>query len=260
MKRLSGAALCLFLSAAHSHPEGLPLDLLGDGALLLGGVGSAALTELLLQSDSPALPGTGDMSAVNPFDRLAVFPYSEGLDITSSVLQYSCVSVPVMFAFFLPVDSMAEIGVVYSEALSWAFFMKNILKYLIPRDRPYVYSGLMPAPGSASADWNRSFPSGHSTIAFTAATCSLFFFNTYFPSSPYLLAFGIANYTAAALTAAFRVGSGMHFMTDVAAGAIIGIACGYFIPLIHRAGGGKPENGGVSLAVSADGFSVTLGL
>jgi len=260
MRTLSGAALCLFLAAAHAHPDGLTLNLIGDGALLLGGAGSAALTEFLLLSESPALPGTGDISAVNPLDRLAVFPYSEGLDITSSLLQYSCASVPVLFAFFLPIQSMAEIGVVYAEALSWAFTLKNLLKYLIPRDRPYVYSGLMPAPGSPSADWNRSFPSGHAAIAFTAATCSLFLFDTYFPSSPYLLAFGIANYTAAVLTAAFRVGSGMHFMTDVAAGAIIGIACGYLIPLIHKAGGQKRENGGVSLSVTADGFSVTLEL
>jgi membrane-associated phospholipid phosphatase len=260
MRTLSAATLCLFLAAANVHPDGYTLDLIGDGALLLGGVGSAALTEFLLHSESPALPGTGDISAVNPFDRLAVFPYSEGLDITSSVLQYSCASVPVLFAFFLPIESMAEIGVVYTEALSWAFSLENLLKYLIPRERPYVYSGLMPAPGSASADWNQSFPSGHSAIAFTAATCSLFFFDTYFPSSPYLLAFGIANYTAAVFAAAFRVTSGLHFMTDVAAGAVIGIACGYLIPLIHKTEGEKQENRGVSLAVTVDGFSVTLEL
>jgi hypothetical protein len=45
MRTLSRTALCLFLAAAHAHPDGLSVDLIGDGALFLGGVSLAATVD-----------------------------------------------------------------------------------------------------------------------------------------------------------------------------------------------------------------------
>ena len=62
-----------------------------------------------------------------------------------------------------------------------------------------------------------SFPSGHATIAFMAAE---FMWQEYRHRSPW---YGVAAYTVAAGTGALRIYSNEHWLTDVMAGAGIGI-------------------------------------
>jgi membrane-associated phospholipid phosphatase len=226
------------------------LSWIADGALLAAGLGSAIASQFLLQNASAGSLGPIDIAKVNPFDRLAVFGYSNALDITGDVFQYATAAIPVTFAFLCRLDQVAAIGVVYLEALSWAFAAKNLLKFLVPRYRPYLYSGSGPAPSTDS------FPSGHATIAFTAAAFSLYTFQAYFPSSPYLLPLALAGYGLAGLTATFRVVSGMHFLTDVLAGALLGTAVGYGIPLLHRTWARK--RGGSEVALEASPAAVML--
>jgi len=64
----------------------------------------------------------------------------------------------------------------------------------------------------------QSFPSGHTTTAFAAAE---FMRQEYKGSSP---VFGIAAYTAAAATGALRMYHNKHWLSDVVAGAGLGIA------------------------------------
>jgi membrane-associated phospholipid phosphatase len=228
------------------------LTWVGDGTLLAAGLGSAVLSQFLLQNAPPGSPGTMDIGTVNAFDRWAVFGYSNALDVTSSVFQYATAAIPAMFAFLCRADQAATIGAVYLEALSWAFAAKNLLKYLLPRFRPYLYSPLPAGTGPAGSEYSDSFPSGHATIAFTAATFSLYTFHVYFPSSRYLLPLALAGYGLASLTATFRVVSGMHFLTDVLAGALLGTTLGYVVPLVHRAGPMNGNGGKTSLVASPD--------
>jgi membrane-associated phospholipid phosphatase len=245
---LALAALLWLAPVPPARAQEYSLNWIADGALLATGLGSAILSQVLLQ---PASPGSfGPIPQVNSFDRLAVFGYSQALDVTSDVFQYATAAMPVMFAFLCRLDQAAAIGVVYLEALSWAFAAKNLLKFLVPRYRPYVYSGSGPAPSTDS------FPSGHATIAFTAAAFSLYTFQAYFPSSPYLLPVALAGYGLAALTATFRVVSGMHFLTDVLAGALLGTVVGYGIPLLHRTWARK--RGGSEVALEASPAAVML--
>jgi hypothetical protein len=89
----------------------------------------------------------------------------------------------------------------------------NGLKYTIRRTRP---------DGSR----NNSFPSGHTATAFMSATM---LHKEYGWRSPW---FSIGGYTAAAVTGVSRLLNNKHWMTDVVAGAAIGIGSvhlGYFI-------------------------------
>ena len=67
----------------------------------------------------------------------------------------------------------------------------------------------------------------------------------------------VANSALATLTGSFRVFAGQHFMTDVIAGAAIGAACGYLVPLLHQsstwsgAGAGK----GIRVEIPVASFS-----
>lgn len=102
-----------------------------------------------------------------------------------------------------------------SDAFSVAAMaaMVNGVKYSVQRLRP---------DESAS----NSFPSGHTATAFMTATM---LHKEYEGRSPW---FGIGGYTLAALTGVSRVLNNRHWLTDVAAGAAIGIGSvhlGYFI-------------------------------
>lgn len=89
----------------------------------------------------------------------------------------------------------------------------NGLKYTIKRNRP---------DGSR----RNSFPSGHTATAFLTATM---LHKEYGWRSPW---FSIGGYTVAAVTGVSRLLNNKHWMTDIAAGAAIGIGSvhlGYFI-------------------------------
>jgi len=63
---------------------------------------------------------------------------------------------------------------------------------------------------------------------------SAYLFTSYYPDSPLLVPFLVADYALAGLTASLRVASGMHFVTDVVAGAVIGTAFDFLLPVLHQ--------------------------
>lgn len=84
-----------------------------------------------------------------------------------------------------------------------------ILKPLVDRTRPYYvlgYEPLIPPVGDAS------FPSGHTSASFAAAT-AIYAINK---------KWGMAAYLFAALMGFSRLYLGVHFPTDVLAGAVVG--------------------------------------
>jgi membrane-associated phospholipid phosphatase len=260
MKIAGLLAITSFLYLAPASPgqaQEYNLTWVGDGALLAAGLGSAVLSQVLLQNALTSSLGAIDIAKVNAFDRLAVFSYSHALDISGDISQYATAAIPAMFAFLCRFDQSASIAVVYLETLSFAFAAKNLLKYLVPRYRPFLYSPLPAGTGPAKSEYGDSFPSGHATIAFAAATFSVYTFDAYFPSSPYLLPVALASYGLATLTATFRVVSGMHFLTDVLAGAALGTAVGYLVPLAHRTRLFRGK-GGTSLQVSPDAIMLQV--
>ena len=173
-----------------------------------------------------------DMQTVNPFDRAMMNSYSREIDITSDVFAVAMIASPALL-FCVPMKSWTTIGAMYAESLIWAFGIKEILKMTVGRVRPYMYYDDFPDYEVNKGDWNTSFPSGHTTYAFTAAAFSTYVFCAYFPDSAWRYAVGFGSYALAATTAFLRVYSGCHFVTDILAGAAIGTFCGLFIPFLH---------------------------
>jgi len=102
-----------------------------------------------------------------------------------------------------------------SDAFSVAIMSATVngLKYTVSRPRP---------DGSR----NNSFPSGHTATAFMTATM---LHKEYGWKNPW---FSIGGYTAAAITGVSRLMNNKHWMSDVVAGAAIGIGAvhlGYFL-------------------------------
>jgi len=237
MRRGFAAALlsCALLASSPAVPAAsIQLAPVVDGPLLGGGIVLAGVGELLL----PRLPPPGgplpapDILRVGALDRSLMAPrYSRAMDLASTVAEYSTFALPVAVGLLAdPHDSLA-MGAVYLESVTLAMGAKNLVNYLVPRYRPYVYTGGAENVDPLEAD--RSFPSGHATFAFASATAGVVLFAAYAPRSPYLVPFAIASYGMAAATATLRVTSGMHFATDVVTGALIGTLFGYALPALR---------------------------
>lgn len=164
--------------------------------------------------------------------------------------QYTLIGAVVLDGILLPGegrnwwDEAWTIGEAYGAASLTAFVMKTGVK----RPRP----GAAPGTGNGT----HSFPSGHSTSSFTAAT--LIESN----SGPL---FGIPAYGLAGFVAFERVEEGRHFPSDVLAGAAIGTLSAGIFDALHwgRDGEGGIGRPSAKLALDMDGlkgFLLTLTL
>ncbi len=116
-------------------------------------------------------------------------------------------------------------GMVSAVALLGSLLFNNMLiKNIVQRPRPYVNLEdlriIIPRPSEYS------FPSGHSSSSFAAAVS----FYRLLPKK-----FGIPAIVLAGLIAFSRLYVGVHYPTDVLAGALMGIALSYFAQYLVEA-------------------------
>ena len=193
-----------------------------------------------------------DRSEVNRFDALAMNPYSKPLDKTASLLNAGLMVSPALLAINRSTEDIATLGVMYLETMAGAYASKEILKKVVDRPRPYTY--FEGAPEDENDDWNNSFPSGHTTMAFASAGFVSYVFSRYYPDSKWKAPVIAASYSLATTTAVLRIMSGNHFMTDVLAGALLGTLWGIGIPMLHTLG----DNVEIGLTPFALAFSVSF--
>jgi undecaprenyl-diphosphatase len=98
-----------------------------------------------------------------------------------------------------------------------ASLLSDLGKALIPRHRPYEHQ--LGPPSST-----HSFPSGHAATSFACATVL----------AHYVPRLRVPLYALAALIAFSRVYNGMHYPTDVLAGAILGVLVGLAVLAVGR--------------------------
>ena len=78
-----------------------------------------------------------------------------------------------------------------------------------------------------------SFFSGHTAVAFSVATGMFNLFRRRYGSSPITWIWLGLSTVAASMVALGRVMGGDHFPTDVIAGAAVGTAAGFIVPVFH---------------------------
>jgi len=100
------------------------------------------------------------------------------------------------------------------RVVSAAYLANIAMKHLVRRRRPRL-EGL---PALSSTVTSLSYPSAHSTTSFAAARV----LSRELPAPPL--------YACAAAMAASRVYAGVHYPTDVGAGALLGTALGEALP------------------------------
>lgn len=229
-------ALFSLILVLHSvQSEEFNLSPAGDAAAAVIAVSVFAAGEVIVYTSKP--PGFfPPVVEINPVDRLAIFEYSKSLGTVSDVTQFLSSLAPVLTFVSRPRSSVISITAIYLESVFFSFGVKDILKGLIKRYRPYMYQESVPAKLAADRDRYLSFPSGHTTMAFTGASFASYVFWILNPDSKWKVPVSILSFGLASTTAVFRVLSGNHFISDVLAGACLGSLSGFLVPFFHLDG------------------------
>jgi membrane-associated phospholipid phosphatase len=116
---------------------------------------------------------------------------------------------------FLAGDRLLAYELILGTLTLW--LLVELIKFLVHRSRPFIrltQARIVGYPANG-----RSFPSGHTSLAFFMATLAA----PYFHASVWVV---ILLYTAALLVGITRMYVGAHYPRDVLAGAILGSAWG----------------------------------
>ncbi|MFH1416211.1 MAG: phosphatase PAP2 family protein, partial [Elusimicrobiota bacterium] len=172
---------------------------------------------------------------VNSFDRITIRNWS--LEI-SNVSDYAVAAYIIMPTLLLTKkeikDNLIEMTTLYAETLLINNIINSLSKGLITRTRPYAYNPDVSIGKKTNKNTQNSFLSGHTSNAFASAFFLINTYNSYYPNSKMDIFLSSTILLGAAGIAYLRVESGMHYPTDVMAGAITGSITGFLILYIHK--------------------------
>jgi undecaprenyl-diphosphatase len=116
------------------------------------------------------------------------------------------------------------LAILLFAALTVTYYAVSSIKWAVGRPRPFTF---MPDANLFAVEKGFSFPSNHAASAFMAATILSGFFG----------AWRVGLFFVAALVGYSRVYLGVHFLSDVLAGAIVGIVIGHAVLHAGKAAG-----------------------
>jgi len=142
-------------------------------------------------------------------------------------LAYAIAAVFLLALAFAPAldnQPLTAFATVLAAALVSRFVVASGIRYFYQRPRPFLVHRVH----NVLTEGSFSFPSGHSTFFF-AFSSAVFFFER---------GLGEIFLISTVVLTTFRVIAGVHYPSDIAAGAAIGCLCGwlsfaYFMPFFH---------------------------
>lgn len=252
--RLLGTALLLCLVAPATADDVIPghtVDRPLDGAVIAGTLGLAVGLSLI---PVPVPRGTWRRELFGRVDASVHARFSPRAARISDLTLAATVVAPIAYLTGATIeDADGDRLMLYTEALAINLALFQGAKRLVQRPRPYLYSTL---PGVAryaatqGEDAYRSFYSAHAATAFCTATAGAYLAALSGSRGMRHAAWG-GGFAGAAAVANLRVRAGKHFYSDVAIGALIGIAIGYAVPALHAdAGPYVPDAGDLGAALA----------
>lgn len=167
-----------------------------------------------------------DINTLETINKWDVHGLSRGLSVSGVVLP---IGVPVamgVYALIKKDQPLLKDAVYIGTSVIEALGITYGLKYIVDRDRPYVkYPDKIHAYGAPDED-SPSFPSGHTAAAFSLATSLSITYPKWYviaPAAVWACGVGFA-----------RMNQGVHYPSDVLAGAAIGVGCGFVNIYINR--------------------------
>ncbi|MCA9597168.1 MAG: phosphatase PAP2 family protein [Myxococcales bacterium] len=244
-------------------------DPLLDGGILSISGGFALLLNQIISTEelTPQQPGPTDR--LLSIDRGVVHQEPSATARTiSNVGLYSSVAYAVGDSVYTGVADGAEAGwvdlIMYAETAAVTGAVTNLAKLAVRRPRPSAYrerdeivaqGGT--APEVTSTNSALSFFSGHASM--TAALSSTATYLAFVRSGPTRGYLTLAGGTAVTTVVCWgRVRGGVHFPTDVIAGAMAGIGIGVIVPHLHREAQLKQRPVWVGVLPTEGGGGLTL--
>ena len=176
-------------------------------------------------------PAPCDPASLSGFERVALHTFSGSAGTASTVALVGVLGFSGIASLegATPAQARGDVAVL-SNALGWTFAATEWVKVLAHRTRPVLYTAAAPAAAS-DPDNRRSFPSGHASLAFAAATSYVVMAGR--ERLPHRTRNAVLVYGAALGVAVLRVSAGKHFPTDVIGGAVLGSGIGWLASTVH---------------------------
>lgn len=152
---------------------------------------------------------------------------ADGMAVAAGVGALAAVIVPPLTDARAKKIWALEDTLILANAVLVNLAITDVFKAALARQRPALYFNEAERTSSGN-DGNKSFPSGHTSFAFAAASSAttLSFLRGY-DSAPYVAAGGG---TLAVATGLCRIFADKHWATDVIGGAVLGSAIGFSMP------------------------------
>lgn len=184
--------------------------------LLLILVGCIAIGQLHAQN--------WDINTVKQVNRWDIHGLSRGLSHSGLILPMGIPTAMGIYALLKKDQPLLKDAVYIGTTVIEAVGVTYGLKYAFDRERPYVKYPDKIHP--IEPEDSPSFPSGHTAAAFSLATSLSITYPKWYviaPSAVWACGVGMA-----------RMNQGVHYPSDVLAGAAIGIGCGFANIYINR--------------------------
>ncbi len=160
----------------------------------------------------------------------------------------------------------AQMALMNTEAFAMSGFLSFLSNATIRRERPYARECAADRPDPGFPDCKKlgqseSFYSGHTAIAFTGAALTCMHHANlplYGESGTGGLLACIGMMAGATTTGVLRLVADKHYVSDVLAGAAIGLAAGFLVPYLHYHSSARPQADTSATAGSALRFSSPL--
>jgi membrane-associated phospholipid phosphatase len=147
-----------------------------------------------------------------------------------------------------PAETFGRSAAVSVEALGAVLVATNVLKLIVRRPRPLTYDAGFTRERRFEGDARLSFPSGHTSLSFGAATVLAVMLSEEVEDDGLKAAGIAAAYGVATVVGYLRVATRRHFLTDVLAGAALGTGLAYAVAAPQLAsddaGSGDGSGGG----------------
>ncbi len=236
MHRAVAAILCVALVApAYADGDTIPgheIDRKTNGGItgLAMGLGLVAQLIPLRHRDLWKVELTS-------FDEGVRLNYSPRAAALSDALFGLSIAAPALYLMGTSIDDAdGDKLMIYGQTLAVNTLLVGVIKRLVQRPRPYLYSKDPAAVRYAKEqgeDAFLSFYSGHAALTFGAAVTGAYLVGASGASpSARALAWG-GGMMLASTTANLRVRAGKHFYSDVIIGGLVGISVGYIVPALH---------------------------